>query len=422
MYTRTYPSVICRKCPCPVCIRIKEINMFFSSLVLGDDREMCYREQFELDRKTRKDKLGQRSNGATTDKQTVENKTSEDNKTGSFLKNLNWEEEDRLKEESESDDSDDDWQALRHPTKPGDAAPEKKNVASIDFFTESEGMQGTVKEEGVDLFHLKEQDDDKEADLLGLGLSLDDAQEPAAEANLPSPKSRKDTRHSSLGDEQLHADFDLLNLSREHSKEDSDVGVLGEALNASGMKRNKSADDILIHSPSKQSVTDDDFFGILNKPAAANSTSANSFDLFGPAKAKNVDLFGDFNVPASSSSTNASILTPQANVSKNPEKSTVTNDPFADLGGLASKDGFGKFRSNTPPNVSSGDFSSFPKTTSSSKQQTPSKGVQNGSPSWGTTAQTKPAKKPNYAPSYSSTAGSVFGTYGLKDSYGKLNA
>lgn len=392
---------------------------------------MCYREQFELDRKTRKNKLGQRSNGATTDKQTVENKTSEDDKTGSFLKNLNWEEEGRLEEESGSDDdSDVDWEALRHPSKPGDSAPENKKGASIDFFTESEGMRRTVKEEVVDLFHLKEQDD-KEADLLGLG--LDDAQEPlqsnATEADLPSPKSRKDTRHSSLGDEQLHADFDLFNLSKEHSKEDSDVGLLGEAVHSSGMKRNKSADDILIHSPSDQSVTDDYFFGRLNKPSdnvpAANSTSANSFDLFGPAKTKDVDLFGDFNVPASSSSSNASILIPQANVSKNqnnfgnPKESTVTNDPFADLGGLASKNGFGKFGSNTPPKGSGGDISSFAKTTSSSKQQTPTKGLQDGSQSWGTPAQTKPAQKPNYAPSYSPTAGSVFGTYGLKDSYGK---
>ena len=407
--------------------------------MLGDDREMSYREQFELDRKSRKQNSSHRNGEVITGrKPDVNKKTNEEKMTGSFLNNLDWQEEEPRKENSTGElDSDDDWETLREPGGLDDDVTMTKGKPSFDFFSESVGGGGG-KDEGIDLFNLRDQEqpkDDKDVtqghtqeDLLGF--NLDNGEEPVAyhdtNANLPSPKSSKDTRHSSFGEQQLRADFDLLNFSREHSKEDSDVSLLGEAHNVTLMRRNKSADDILIHSPTNHSVTDNDFFSGLDKPSE-NVSVSNSFDPLGNRMTKGIDLLGDLGTPASNSGTTSSVLKPEVNVSgnqnnlQNPQKPNIADDPFADLDSLRSKNGYEKVGNNVPTKTSGDPFSSFGKTGNSSTQHSSTKGFQNSPPSWGKTSQTKPAQKPNYAPSYSSGGSSVFGPHGLKDSYGEFN-
>ena len=402
--------------------------------VLGDDREMSYREQFELDKKSRHE------NNEVTSKQSVVeeksdsksiNKTSENEnpgkKAGSFFDKLDWQdEEEPLKESS---DSDHEWDALRS----GNTQNKSNNATTktFDFFSEAKGNNN---EASFDLFNMREEEkpsdsNDTSEDLLGL--SEDNTNK--TEETLPSPRPRKGTRHSSLGDDQLQSDFDLLNLSS-HSKEESEVDLLG--LNSTGLKRNKSANDIIHTSPKE-----DDIFTDLRSPinnsntsnqssttqsntTQSNTTQSNTFDPFSQAsKSKNVDLFGDLGTNTSS----GPVLAPQVNTSwnQNPSASqkTTSNDPFADFGSLGSS----KLNGNAPPPTgsTSESFSSFQKksssptpTSKSAASPAPTQqsyGFQNGGQ-----ANSK-VQKPNYAPSYSTAGGSsVFGTYGLRDGYGKL--
>ena len=399
---------------------------------------MSYREQFELDKKSRRENNETVKHGSAN----VENKTDSGSlddkprshsqetvkKPGSFFQNLDWQTEGGLKESSESDEE---WDALRS----GNTQNESSNTAAkpFDFFGETEPQQNN-SESNFDLFNLKQTEEpsghmtnDVTEDLLGLSEDNEGETGKTEEhsSDLPSPRSRKGTRHSSLGEEQLQSDFDLLNLSS-HSKEG--VDLLG--LNSGGMKRNKSADDIFKTSPTENKISDDIFADIRsplnnvntsNQPQA-NATQSNSFDPFaGASKAKNVDLFGDF--ASNSPGTSDPVLTPQVNTSWNQNISTsqktTSSDPFAGLGGLGCNNVFGKLNGNNPPTSGSESFSSFQK---KSPSPTPKPAPTSTQQKYGFQSGGKASpkmNKPNYAPSYSTGGSSVFGTYGLRDGYGK---
>ena len=393
---------------------------------------MSYREQFEMDKKSRHENTAnQGSADVKADSSLINNKTKPgsgnektERKPGSFFENLEWEaDEEPLKEISETDEE---WDALRS----GNTQNESNNTArtTFDFFGETEPQRNN-NEANFDLFNLRqgeEQPDhmtnDTSEDLLGLAQDSKGQSGETRDPTVPSPRPRKGTRHSSLGEDQLQSDFDLLNLSN-HSKEDSEVDLLG--LNSSGgaMKRNKSADDIFNTSSTENKVSDDIFADLRspsnnsNTPPQSNSTQ--SFDPFAGGKAKNVDLFSDFSTNTSGSS--GPILTPQVNTSWKQDTSasekTTSSDPFADLGGLGSSNGFGKLNGNTAPES----FPSFQK-----KSPSPSPTPKPASPAqqkygFQNSGKTSPkVQRPNYAPSFSTAAGSVFGSYGLRDGYGKF--
>lgn len=408
--------------------------MLYFLLVLGDDREMSYREQFELDKKSRHENnetvkhgsvdVEKKADSTSKNDKTRSHSQKTEEKPGSFFQNLDWQTEGGLKESSESDEE---WDALRS----GNTQNESSNTAAkpFDFFGETEPQQNN-SESNFDLFNLKQSEEpsghmtnDVTEDLLGLSEDNKGETQKAEDrsSDLPSPRPRKGTRHSSLGEDQLQSDFDLLNLSS-HSKEE--VDLLG--LNSGGMKRNKSADDIFKTSPTENRISDDIFADIRspsnnvntsNQPQA-NATQSNSFDPFaGASKAKNVDLFGDF--ASSTPGTSDPILTPQVNTSWNQNTSTsqktTSSDPFADLGGLGSNNVFGN-----PPAPGSDSFSPFQK---KSPSPTPKPAPTSTQQKYGfqSSGNASPKmNKPNYAPSYSTGGSSVFGTYGLRDGYGKF--
>jgi hypothetical protein len=382
---------------------------------------MSYREQFELDKKSRHDRtVKQTSKNVEPEPSSRNNETKpgaekekSERKPGSFFDNLDWQgEQERLKESSESDEE---WDALRSENTQNESTTTA--AKTFDFFGETE-TQPNNNEANFDLFNFKPSEEQPDhtsngtsEDLLGLSEDSEGQTGEIHETTVPTTRPRKGTRHSSLGDEQLQSDFDLLNLSS-HSKEDSEVDLLG----LNNMRRNKSEDDILHTSPTD--VSDDIFADFRssgsNKPPQANLN--HSFDPFAGGKAKNVDLFG--NVDTSGSS--GSVLTPQVNTSwkqsTSPSPKTTSNDPFADLGGLGSSNGFNTTSSTSEP------FPSFPKT-SPSPSPTPKPPASSTQQKYGFQSNAKAAgpqvQKPNYAPSYSSGGSSVFGTYGLRDGYGK---
>lgn len=384
---------------------------------------MSYREQFELDKKLRNE------NGETMMKSSMKTENNErslnkeretdprllnkktEQKAGSFFQNLDWQGEQQI------DESDEEWDALRS----GNTKNESKSDApkTFDFFSELKS-QGNNNESSFDLFNLRGGQPDSVKnhsceDLLGLSEdNTGDKKKAGDDNNLceTSPRPRKGTRHSSLGEDQLQSDFNLLNLSS-HSQEDPVVDLLG--LNSTGMKRNKSADDILKTSPTENKPTDDIFADLRsssnNSASSTSGNQPNSFDPFAGSKTKNVDLFGSFDSTTPESS--GTILTPQVNTSWNQSASAsqkmTSNDPFADLGGLGSSNGFSdniqltkKSSSPTPP-------SRPPPTQQKYGQGFPTSS--GGKPS-------AKIQKPNYVPSYSPS--SVFGSYGLRDGYGKL--
>lgn len=403
---------------------------------------MSYREQFKLDKKSRHEnnetvKLSsvdaekKVDSSSINDKQCSHSQETE-KKPGSFFQNLDWQTEEGLMESSESDEE---WDALRS----GNTQNKSSDTAAkpFDFFSDTKPQQNN-SESNFDLFNLKQSEEqpghvtiDTAEDLLGLSGDSKGETEKTEDhsTNLPSPRPRKGTRHSSLGEEQLQSDFDLLNLSS-HSNEA--VDLLG--LNSSGMKRNKSADDIFKTSPTENKASDDIFADIrppsnnvnTNNLPQSNVTQSNLFDPFtGGSKAKNVDLFGDFesNIPET---TTGPILTPQVNTSRNQNttttQKTTSNDPFADLGGLGSNNKFGKLNGNNPATSGSESFTPFqtksPSPSSASKPAPTSTQQKYGFQSGG--KGSPKINKPNYAPSYSTGGSSVFGTYGLRDGYGKF--
>ncbi len=400
---------------------------------------MSYREQFELDKKSRENNetLNEGSVGgerkrepSSINNETKPSEASRSGKTerkpGSFFENLDWQaEEEFLKESSGSDEE---WDALRS----GSTQNKSNNTAAktFDFFGETEPQRNN-NEANFDLFNLRQGEeqpdhmaDDTSEDLLGLSEDSKGQTGETEDPTVPTTRPRRGTRHSSIGEEQLHSDFDLLNLSS-HSKEEVDL------LGLNSMKRNKSADDIFHTSPTENKVTDDIFADLRSpsnnshttNPPQSNSTHSNSFDPFAGGKAKNVDLFGHFDTDTSGSS--GPVLTPQVNTSWNQNTSasqkTTSSDPFAGLGGLGASNGFG----NPPSTTGSESFPSFQKK-SPSPSPTP---IPTASPTptqqkygFQNSGRASPkVQKPNYAPSYSAAGSSVFGTYGLRDGYGKFS-
>ena len=376
---------------------------------------MSYREQFELDKKSRHDGKQTSANEKPESRNNKTKAQAENEKTeqksGSFFKNLDWQgEEEGLKQSSESDEE---WDALRS----GNTQHESTTTSTakpFDFFGETK-TQGNNNEADFDLFNLRQNEEqpdhttnDTTEDLLGLSGDSEGQTGETLDTSVPTSRPRKGTRHSSLGEEQLQSDFDLLNLSN-HSKEDSEVDLLG----INNMKRNKSADDIFHTSPTD---TSDDIFADLrstssssNNPPQANVNQ--SFDPFAAGKTKNVDLFGD----AVASGSSGSVLKPEVNTSWNQNTSAsqkkTSSDPFAGLGGLGYSNGF----SNT-----SSTSKSFPSLPKKSPTPTPKPAASTTQQKYGFQSGGKASpqvQKPNYAPSYSN-AGSVFGTYGLRDGYG----
>lgn len=361
---------------------------------------MSYREQFELDKKSRHTdtmrRVDEQEDPESGRNQLKLDKKETQQKSGSFFDNLNWQ-----AEEKESSDSDVEWDALRSENTCSEARDTATNT--FDFFSESSPQRNS--EANIDLFNPKLDSGGQfnhsgnSEDLLGFSRDSEGDVDTREEFSAPSSRPRKGTRHSSIGEEQLQSEFDLLNISG-HCKEDSEADLLGLHTTAN-MKRNKSADDIFHISPTENKLSDD-LFADFHLPSPKTPQSNATLDPFSGGKTSNIDIFN-------TTSAGGPILTPQVNTSwkqnSTPSQEPTKSDPFADLGGLGSSNNFGKISGSLPA-------------TNKPTPKVPPVQQQHGYQQSGKAGAK--VQKPNYAPSYSTAGATVFGSYGLRDGYGKF--
>ncbi|XP_046839155.1 cyclin-G-associated kinase-like isoform X2 [Xenia sp. Carnegie-2017] len=341
--------------------------------VLSDDREMSYRDQFELEIKSRHGNTEAMKDDVINTDDTAA--TSQEKKPVSFFDKLDWQEK---AEPSKKSDSDDEWDTLRSGNiTNNDSKP-------FDFFGETK-LENDAKNGNFDLFNVREKntfdnDGSAEEDLLGLHDTIDDDES----SNAEHPKIEEQTN------------FNLLNLSNDSKPE---VDLLG--LNTETTQENTSK---------IESKDSSDIFSHLTRNTQKDSSRLpqtnleQSFDVFNREKSENIDVFGVFKTNVS----DAPLLTPQVNTSWNQSKTEPSEsssyDPFADLGSIGNSNGSNQRNINI--GVNSQRRSPSPTPTFTQNKYNSQNGARQNS------------QKPNYAPSYSSSsASSVFGSYGLRDGY-----